>query len=288
MNTNVKEILCCPTCQKKLKFFGENKFICPSCKKEALQEGRLIDFSQMTYTLPLDLAKHIQILAENAGRIMKDITPGWRIKSVLERVMKMAQGSICLEIGGADGPMTPTLENLFDSVLTIDYSKTFLRRIEAKTKKTICLFGDAHFLPLEDQSIDMVVCSEVLEHSTIPTQLMTEIQRVLKKNGVAIVSVPNESTLCIHRKRRPNLLPPSDSHINFFTPETLTRLAYRTGLNLVDIQTIFRPNSSFMMRMRNMANFIRRGYHNSYILCTFKPMANPLIYWKSLYEKIKS
>jgi len=35
---------------------------------------------------------------------------------------------------GADGPMTTILENLFDFVLTIDYSKTFLRRIEAKTK----------------------------------------------------------------------------------------------------------------------------------------------------------
>ena len=288
MITNIKEILCCPTCRKKLEFCGENKLRCPGCKNEALQEGRLMDFSRMTYKLPLDLAKHIQVLNESAGKIVKDIESGWRVKSVLERVRKMADGAVCLEIGGGDGPMTPILEKLFDFVLTIDYSKTFLRRIESKTKNTICLFGDAHFLPVEDQSIDMVVCSEVLEHSTIPTQLLTEIQRVLKKSGAAIISVPNESTLFIHRKSRCTFLPAGNSHINFFTPETLPRLAYRTGLNLVDIQTIFRPNSSFMMRMRNIANFIRRGYRDSFILCTFKPMVNALIYWESLYEKIKS
>jgi len=53
----------------------------------------------------------------------------------------LAEDTVCLEIGGADGPMTTILENLFDFVLTIDYSKTFLRRIEAKTKNTISLLS---------------------------------------------------------------------------------------------------------------------------------------------------
>lgn len=141
---------------------------------------------------------------------------------------------------------------------------------------------------MEDQSIDMVVCSEVLEHSTIPTQLLTEIHRVLKKSGSAIMSVPNESTLCIHKNRSQKFLPATNSHINFFTPETLQHLAYRTGFNAINIQTIFRPNYTFMIRVRNIVNYIRRGYQGSFTLCTFKPMVNALRYWESLHEFVKS
>ena len=196
MNRNLKDILCCPTCRKKL-VYEKDSIRCLNCKKEALVEGRLIDFSQMTPKLPLNIGKHIQELTENAGQLMNDIGLDWRVKSVLKEIKKKAHGMICLEIGGADGPMTPTIESLFDIVLTFDYSKTFLKRIEVKTKKTVCLFGDAHFMPLQDHTIDMIVCSEVLEHATIPTQLLTEIQRVIKKSGTVILSVPNESILSI-------------------------------------------------------------------------------------------
>jgi SAM-dependent methyltransferase len=46
-------------------------------------------------------------------------------------------------------------------------------------------------LPFDDNSIDVVICTEVLEHLTIGTPLVKEIGRILKKNGKAIISVPN-------------------------------------------------------------------------------------------------
>lgn len=285
MIKDLKDILYCPTCRERL-VYEKNIILCPNCKNEALVERRLIDFSHMVPNLPLDLGKHVQVLTEDAGLLMKDIEPDWRIKSVLEEVKKKAHGTVCLEIGGADGPMTPTLEKLFDLVLTIDYSKTFLKRIEAKTKKTICLFGDAHFFPLQDQTIDMVICSEVLEHATIPTQLLTEIRRVIKKRGSVILTVPNESTLRLHRRSKSTQLPAGNTHINFFTPETLAKLVFRTGFEIVDIKTPLPPNSSIKALLKNIISFIRKGFYGSIILCTLKVMENPWAYWESYYKKM--
>ena len=279
------DILCCPTCRTQLTC-SKNVLQCSKCGRTTQLDGRFIDFTQMTYNLPLDLGKHIQLLTESAGQLMKDIDMDWRVKSVLVVVRKNAQGTVCLVIVGADGPMTTTLEKLFDRVLTVDYSKTFLRRIGSKTIKTICLLGDAHFLPVQNQVVDMVVCSEVLEHATIPTQLLTEIRRVLKKSGTAIISVPNESTLDIRRKRVATHVIAGDTHINFFTPESLRKLAYRTGFDMVDIQTLLPPNRSIRAFLRNIISLVQKGFYGSFILCILKPMENPWIYWESFYKKI--
>lgn len=54
------------------------------------------------------------------------------------------------------------------------------------------LFGvaDAHRLPFADNSFDVVICSEVLEHIENYRGVLAEIDRVLKPAGVFAVSVP--------------------------------------------------------------------------------------------------
>lgn len=52
------------------------------------------------------------------------------------------------------------------------------------------IYGDAHCLPLSSNSVDCVLCCEVLEHIKDPRQCCNEIWRVLKPGGVAFISVP--------------------------------------------------------------------------------------------------
>lgn len=49
---------------------------------------------------------------------------------------------------------------------------------------------DAHDIPLMDNSVDCVICCEVLEHVEDPKQCCNEIARVLKDGGVLILSIP--------------------------------------------------------------------------------------------------
>ncbi len=64
-----------------------------------------------------------------------------------------------------------------------------------------CLFGDfAEKLPFADGEFDFVLCMEVIEHVPNQQHLMSEIARVLKPGGRAIVTTPN--TLNINARIR--------------------------------------------------------------------------------------
>jgi len=50
-------------------------------------------------------------------------------------------------------------------------------------------------LPFEDGTFDIIVCTEILEHLRWPEKVAMEMRRVLKKDGVMIISLPNEFTI---------------------------------------------------------------------------------------------
>lgn len=50
-------------------------------------------------------------------------------------------------------------------------------------------------LPYEDGTFDMINCSAVLEHLFYPLEVLRECRRVLKDDGVILVSLPNDKGL---------------------------------------------------------------------------------------------
>jgi SAM-dependent methyltransferase len=50
-------------------------------------------------------------------------------------------------------------------------------------------------LPFDDDSFDVVVVGEVLEHLRLPEQLLAEARRLLRSGGVLVGSVPNNYRL---------------------------------------------------------------------------------------------
>lgn len=55
--------------------------------------------------------------------------------------------------------------------------------------------ADAHRLPFEDNTFDLVVCTSVLEHVDDPQSVLLEIKRVLKQRGVAVIELDSGSVL---------------------------------------------------------------------------------------------
>ncbi len=50
-------------------------------------------------------------------------------------------------------------------------------------------------LPYADESFDVVICLEGIEHVIAPNSLVTEICRIIKPNGFVIISLPNVQSL---------------------------------------------------------------------------------------------
>lgn len=52
------------------------------------------------------------------------------------------------------------------------------------------IVGDVHDLPLEDESVDAIICIAVLEHVEEPQKAVKEMYRVLKPGGYLYIYVP--------------------------------------------------------------------------------------------------
>jgi SAM-dependent methyltransferase len=52
-------------------------------------------------------------------------------------------------------------------------------------------YYDGENLPFLDSSIDLIICTEVLEHCLEPEKIVSEMHRCLKPNGIAFITVPS-------------------------------------------------------------------------------------------------
>ena len=86
-------------------------------------------------------------------------------------------------------------------------------------------------LPFPDVSFDYVFCIEVLEHVPNPYDTLGEIHRVLRPDGVLILSVPNPYHL---KEIIWNVFRIGDrqGHIYSWTRQTMTRLGAMNGFRL--------------------------------------------------------
>jgi Methyltransferase domain len=115
----------------------------------------LTDFSY------LDCRRRTQLIQETAARLQ----PG---------------NKILLDVGGRGKPYA---EYFHDRVVW-----HFVVDIEPGA--SVDLVGDARFLPVADRSIDVVLCTQVIEHIPEPIPVLQEILRVLRPGGTLILSVP--------------------------------------------------------------------------------------------------
>jgi len=100
-------------------------------------------------------------------------------------------------------------------------------------------------IPIDDKSFDVVVVGEVLEHLINPYRIVREFYRILKPNGILIVSVPNISSLVSRIKGLFGKLPtscclPSDEnklgkHINDFNINILKNVLENANFKIEEI-----------------------------------------------------
>ncbi|HXZ19213.1 MAG TPA: class I SAM-dependent methyltransferase [Candidatus Acidoferrales bacterium] len=59
-----------------------------------------------------------------------------------------------------------------------------------KLQKRADVYADLRMLPLGDESFDVVLCTQVLEHVPDPARVLGEAHRILRSGGLAVITVP--------------------------------------------------------------------------------------------------
>jgi SAM-dependent methyltransferase len=95
-------------------------------------------------------------------------------------------------------------------------------------------------LPLEHGSVDLVWCSEVLEHVADTEHVLLEVRRVLRPSGRLLVTVPFHGPVkaaLIGLLRFDAHFDPVGQHLRFYTRSSLTRTLDRAGFADIGVES---------------------------------------------------
>jgi len=118
-----------------------------------------------------------------------------RIRTVLKILNSSSKGSV-LDVGCGDGTLIKKIKG--KKIVGIDASKTAVKiaRENLRGKRNVVIKRmNAERLDLPTESFDRIVCTEVLEHVQKPGDVISEMLRVLKKDGYAVITIPNEKNV---------------------------------------------------------------------------------------------
>jgi SAM-dependent methyltransferase len=94
-------------------------------------------------------------------------------------------------------------------------------------------------LPLEHGSVDLVWCSEVLEHVADTEHLLLEARRVLRRGGRLLITVPFHGRVkaaLIGLLRFERHFDPTGQHLRFYTARSLARTLADAGFDAVQVR----------------------------------------------------
>ncbi len=192
---DVFKILRCPKSGSKLKRV-DNLFIAETSDEQIEYEiigdyPVLIDFDRSVLikenieTLSSVIERHSY--SGLLGIIKRLVSPpkdatAENVEHILNLLLKSKNSAQILIIGG--GTIGQGMQPFYSD------PRIALVSFDIYASPTVQLIADAHNIPLPDNSFDAVIIQAVLEHVLEPITVVSEIYRVLKKNGIVYAETP--------------------------------------------------------------------------------------------------
>ncbi len=104
-----------------------------------------------------------------------------------------------LDVGGGNGQFLEWLGVKKATVL--DISKSGLTEARRRGFKTIQSDVQGRY-PVRENSFDIVICFETIEHIEKPVSMLRQIRKCLKPGGMLVLGVPNLPADGVHHKKR--------------------------------------------------------------------------------------
>ena len=106
------------------------------------------------------------------------------------------------------------------------------------------------------QKFDIIICSEVLEHLKEDELAIKQIKKMLKNNGIAIISVPSKNAP-LYKWGFASDFDRGVGHLRRYSINDLSSLLKNAGLTIVEVRKIEGLLRNFLFLNRNAGKLIK-------------------------------
>lgn len=143
-----------------------------------------------------------------------------------------------LDVGCGEGIVFNQISQQFDTqIVGMDYDPARVESSGERRGNAALLTGDAHILPFKEQSFDIILMLELLEHVGNPLQTLAEARRVTRR--YLLTSVPREPWWRLGNMTRLKYLGDlgnTPEHINHWTLSSFRELI-SGGFSILEVNT---------------------------------------------------
>lgn len=193
----------------------------------------------------------------------KDIAQRNRDTWIAQQAASIKSGLRVLDVGAGGCPYRDLFKHC--EYRSQDFVQLLPEQLSEGGYGEIDYVCDSSEIPVPNESFDVVLCTEVLEHVPAPIAVLAEIARVLKPGGIALITAP----LCSYLHQEPY------HFYGGFTPYFYIKNLRELGFARVSCE----PNGGFFMHMRQeglrMEALLRRG-------CLGKIRSERMVWWRRI------
>jgi ubiquinone/menaquinone biosynthesis C-methylase UbiE len=138
-----------------------------------------------------------------------------------------------LDVGCGDGNLLLLLENLGWDIYGVDISQAAIEIAKKKLTKKNVFVGKLTECRFPSSYFDAISMRHVLEHLQNPLDTLREIRRVIKKDGILGISVPNIDSIYFRIFKGDWFHLDLQRHLYQFSLKTLTDMLNRAGFRVI-------------------------------------------------------
>jgi SAM-dependent methyltransferase len=157
-----------------------------------------------------------------------------RHEVVYAQLASRCAGRDVLEAGCGEGYGADLIAGVADRVIGLDYDEATVAHVRARYPRIEMHHGNLAELPLPDESVDVVVNFQVIEHLWDQGQFIAECRRVLRPGGTLLISTPNRITFSPGRDT-----PLNPFHTRELNAAELRELLVDAGLTVEAVLGVF-------------------------------------------------